>query len=192
MSDTKQDAAAIRAELKRHGYNARRVSIRTDYYSLGSSIYATIRDADVDVEKVTKIVERIGKHVRRCEISGDILSGGNTYVHISYTEEVRAELSAKHENAVQAALDLLKASKAVHGSCSALQPVAGFSNVLVGIASNGWAYSLWIGGMHGREFDTAATGSLEIATNPGALTTAQAVAATAAIVTPAVAPRFLP
>lgn len=168
MGDTKSDAAAIRKELKAAGYNSRRVSVRTDYYSMGSSIYATIRDSGVDAVKVTEIVERIGEHISRCEITNDILGGGNTYTHVSYHEDVRAELSTRHEDAVQSAIDKLDAAKDVPGSRNYLYDVEGFSNVCVGLSPNGWAYSLWIDGTHGRDFDRAATGSLEIATSPKA------------------------
>ena len=89
---------------------------------------------------------------------GEILSGGNTFVHVDHSSDVRAELRSRYSDAVQAGMDLLSKD-----SPNTLQPVAGFVDVLVGRSNNGWAYSLWIDGRHCREFDSAPTGSMEIA-----------------------------
>lgn len=154
---TKERAAAIRAELKAAGWNARKVSVRTDYYSMGSSIHVTIRDTAADTAKVTEIAERLGQSISRCEMTGDILGGGNTYVHVDHSTEVREFHRSRYAAGVQAAIDLLSKD-----SPNTLQPVAGFEDVCVGRSQNGWSYLLWIDGRHCREFDEAGTGSMEI------------------------------
>ncbi len=92
---TKERAAAIRKALKAEGWNARQVSVRTDYYSMGSSIYATIRDASVDTARVTEIAEALGERIDRDQW-GEILGGGNTFVHVDHSSDVRAELRSRY------------------------------------------------------------------------------------------------
>jgi len=87
-------AQTVRAELKANGINSRQVSVRTDNYSMGSSIDVTIRDADIDPEQVVPIAHKV-ERIDRCEITGDILNGGNTYVHVQYTEDAKAERCAE-------------------------------------------------------------------------------------------------
>lgn len=87
MSSTTDAAAAIRSELKTLGITSRQVSVRTDSYSLGSSIDIRIKDASVPLSVVREVAERF-EEVRRCEVTGEILSGGNRFVDVAYTSEV--------------------------------------------------------------------------------------------------------
>jgi len=92
MSNTAQAAAEIRTTLKReHGWSSRQVSVKSDLYANGSSIRIVIKDAAVPsttVERVAKAHE----HVRYCEMSGEILSGGNLFVDVSYAASALAPL----------------------------------------------------------------------------------------------------
>lgn len=82
------DSKSIRSELKKRlGYNSRQVSVRIQRYSMGRTTHFTIRDATVDYNAVKDFSEEC-ESVRRCEYSGEILSGGNTYVRLHVTEEV--------------------------------------------------------------------------------------------------------
>ena len=45
---TKERAARLRAEYKSRGWNARKVSVRTEYFSMGSAIHVTVRSAEVN------------------------------------------------------------------------------------------------------------------------------------------------
>ena len=75
---------AIRAELKRrHGYTSRQVSVRKDSYSMGATIYVTIKDASIKLSDVEAVASAFGT-VRRCEVTGEILGGGNTYLAVEY------------------------------------------------------------------------------------------------------------
>lgn len=79
-------AAAIRAELKARGWNARAVSVRADRYSMGATVYVTIRRADVPISTVRSIAEA-REEVRRDEY-GEILGGGNIFVRVEYARDV--------------------------------------------------------------------------------------------------------
>ena len=80
---SKQKAAEIRSQLKTLGYSAHDVSVRSDHNSLD----ITIRRNGLNV-KAIKAVANSYENVSRCEISGEILSGGNTYVFIRFSDEV--------------------------------------------------------------------------------------------------------
>lgn len=89
-----EDAALIRAELKRHGWGARHISVRSEEYSLGSSITVTIKAAGIPLATVREIALR-AEHVRRCEVTGDILGGGNRYVSVSFDRDLLASVAAR-------------------------------------------------------------------------------------------------
>lgn len=104
---TTEEAAAIRQELKKRGWSARQVSVRSEYFSMGSSITVTVKDPTVPidvVEEVAKCAERID----RCQITGEILSGGNRYVHVSYSREAERAVMAPWLALVQAAVDAVE------------------------------------------------------------------------------------
>ena len=156
---TADHAKQIRQALKKnHGWTGRQVSVRTHLYSMGSSIYVTIKDASVDPEAVKAIAEPHA-HVSRCEFTGDILNGGNMYVTVSLSREVREKLSAKHLEAVQAAIDELESC----GRSTAIIPVKGTDSG-VSKSGNGHGYQSWHGEKHGMWFYDAAAGALDIAT----------------------------
>lgn len=80
---SKQKAAEIRKQLKTLGYSARDVSVRSDHNSLD----ITIRRNGLDV-KAIKAIANSHENVSRCEASGEILGGGNTFVFIRFDDEV--------------------------------------------------------------------------------------------------------
>lgn len=115
---TADHAKQIRTTLKKeHGWTGQDVSVRTHNYSMGSSIYVTIKKRGIDkllVEKIAKGHERIS----RCEYSGEILSGGNRFVSVDYDwefldaikKEVKSEVDAAWAKAVESpghAVDLM-------------------------------------------------------------------------------------
>jgi len=95
---TKEKTAAIRQKLKKeYGYTGRQVSVRAENYSLGSSINVTIKDETVNYQAVKDAAEDHEK-IRRCEITHEILGGGNTYVHVEYDHDlVRAKADSLRE-----------------------------------------------------------------------------------------------
>jgi hypothetical protein len=130
----KEAAARIRAEFKRLGWTARDVSVRFEHFSLGSSIEATIRSEKPCMIVVRQILEG-AERIRRCEVSGEILGGGNRYVSVRHTDEVRDAIGRRHTAALEAALAALQA----RDSEGALEPIAGTP------VSVGWAHGKGFG-----------------------------------------------
>jgi hypothetical protein len=84
----------LRSALKRAGLNARRVTVRHDH----TTLRVTIRDASVSLTQVQEIAGAF-ESLRRCQVTGEILLGGNTYVDVAYDKEVikplKAEIAAR-------------------------------------------------------------------------------------------------
>lgn len=89
---TAQTSSLLRAKLKAAGIPARAVSVRSEDYSMGASINVTIKSAAVSLAQVTEIAESF-QSIRR-DSRGEVLNGGNLYVHVKQSAEVRAELRA--------------------------------------------------------------------------------------------------
>lgn len=79
MTDNER-LAAIRKELKEHGYNNRRVGVRFSGYS---AIYVTIKELAIDKKEIENIAMKYESYSRD-ERTGEILSGGNTFVFVDY------------------------------------------------------------------------------------------------------------
>lgn len=109
MSQSAADhAKEIRETLKKkHGLTSKRVSVRAHGFSMGESIRVEIKDPAVPFDVVNKIA-RSHERIRRCEISGDILSGGNLYVDVAFSRECLAEITKKHIEPVRSAILKLK------------------------------------------------------------------------------------
>ncbi len=94
MSDYTTPAEAaktVRQALKDElGLTSRDVSVRSERYSLGSSVHVTIKTKGVRLSEVERIANRVQK-IRRCEFTGDILGGGNRYVHVRYASGLLAD-----------------------------------------------------------------------------------------------------
>jgi len=96
-----EDAATIRAELKRRGWSSRQVSVRSDSFSMGSSITVTIKAAGIPLATVREIAER-AEHIHRCEVTGDILGGGNRYVSVHFDRTLLASVAVRFRPALDA------------------------------------------------------------------------------------------
>ena len=105
---TTEHAAAIRAELKAKGWGSKAVGVRSESFSMGSAIRVLIKDGSVPIQAVTVIAEA-HERISRCQITGEILGGGNRYVSVSYSSEALEQRAAPYRDAVQAALDAAKA-----------------------------------------------------------------------------------
>ena len=79
----KEKAMAIRKELKKQlGVTSRQVSVRSRNSGYDEAIDIEIKDLTVNKMKVEEIASRY-EYIRRCEYSGEILAGGNTYVFVT-------------------------------------------------------------------------------------------------------------
>ncbi len=81
MRDTKVNIAKAIKEL---GYNSRQVSIKSD----SCSYRITVRDPKVNIEKVEAAVKPL-ESVSYDERTQEILSGGNTFIFVYASEEVK-------------------------------------------------------------------------------------------------------
>ena len=132
---TTDHAARIRADLKRlHGWTSRQVSVRAEYFSLGSSIEIVIKDPAIP-RKAVKAIAEPAERLHRCEITGEILGGGNRYLSVRYSNEAQAIHGRRYADAVQRAVNLLEPGS------SSLVPVEG-TTFLVGLPNAG-RISLW-------------------------------------------------
>lgn len=135
---TKERAAQIRADYKRHGWSAQDISVRIDTYSMGSSIDVRIKHPNVVSFTVAKALAERHESVRRCEYSGEILSGGNRYVSVSYSHEAAKAIEAQYADVLAAADRALTADP----SDNSLHPI-GQTGYLLGKSANGYGRSLW-------------------------------------------------
>jgi len=115
-------AETIRDQLRaRFDIKPRQVSVRIHRYSMGSSINVTVKDPDLDLAPIREIAEG-QQQVRRCEITHDILSGGNLFINAHYSMDAldtrRERLRAPVESAI---------AKSREAGDDAMRPVEGTS-----------------------------------------------------------------
>lgn len=77
-----ETAKSIRTALKAAGMSNRQVSVKSSRYSMGSSVTVEILDLSVNMALVKKIA-MAHETCRRCEVTGDILSGGNRFIFVN-------------------------------------------------------------------------------------------------------------
>jgi hypothetical protein len=154
---TTERAAIIRKALKaQHKLSGRDVSVRAEHFSMGSSIEIKIKNPEVSVDAVKAIAEPHEKIDR--DQFGEILGGGNRFLHIGYSSEARTALAARALPAVAAALEALQLEPGY------LVPVTG-SAFLLGAGHHGLRYglSLWRDGGHMQEVTDAEEAAFYIA-----------------------------
>lgn len=134
---TKEHAAAIRAHYKRHGWSSRDISVRAEGFSLGSAINVTVKNPKVNFAVAEKLAKG-AESVRRCEITHEILGGGNRYVSVSYSHEAADAIQAQYADVLQQAENALRAD----ASDNSLHPI-GTTGFLLGRGSNGFGVALW-------------------------------------------------
>ena len=76
-------ANEIRKELKKNGYSSREISVRKRHAGYSSAINVTIKDLTINLKDIKKIVHKF-ENVGWDERTGEILSGGNTFVFVDY------------------------------------------------------------------------------------------------------------
>jgi len=86
-STVAQDSKKIRQALKAKGITNKQVSVKSKSYSMGSSIHVTIKDLSISRKMVEEIANK-KESVRRCEVTHEILSGGNQFVFVDYDLEL--------------------------------------------------------------------------------------------------------
>jgi hypothetical protein len=151
---TTERAATIRTALKTHGWTARDVSVRSESFSMGSAIRVVIKNAAVPLPTVKAIAEA-HERIDRCEITGDILSGCNRYVSVSYSAAACDVLRAAKLEAVTAAVAQVRDNYLID--------VAGTA-FMIGRGRNGYGLSVWSkDGGHCAETNDANDAALYVA-----------------------------
>lgn len=103
------EAKTVRAALKKElGLNARAVSVRTSH----STIRVRIHDPKASLDAVREIAKRV-ESIDRCEATGEILLGGNTYTDVAFSD--KAISATVRERAPEVAAIMLTAAKLQHG-----------------------------------------------------------------------------
>ncbi len=129
-------AKTIRTNLKAAGYKTggknAQVSVRSHSYSMGSSVTVRVIDPAADFDQIEAIAEG-QQSVRRCEMTGDILSGGNTFVRVIWDQDATDAFQARWIDAVRDAWARIEDN--------VLEPIAG-SDLLLGRDSAGDA-TIW-------------------------------------------------
>ena len=92
---TEQKMKAIREELKELGFSNRQIAVKKSYctYDVSIDIFFKFKPSDKLFKKVESIARKY-KEIDYCEVSGEILGGGNTYVNVSI--DWRVENSAEN------------------------------------------------------------------------------------------------
>jgi hypothetical protein len=86
--NTKEKAQDIRNQVKAMGLTRKQVAVKM---SPGSAIYVTVHDPLVSLSAVERIA-KTHESVRYCESSGEILSGGNTFVFVRYSDDAARQI----------------------------------------------------------------------------------------------------
>ena len=136
MTTTAIEAKRIRTELKARGISTKQVSVRTHNYSMGSSLNIRIKDPKGLKSLVEKIANE-SERVSRCEVSGEILSGGNRFVFVDYASEAI-------ETVALGLVDRLTQLEAELRGTTEIAPVGRHGHG-VSVHSSG-AFQLWHGG----------------------------------------------
>lgn len=99
-------AAEIRANLKKfYGITSRQVSVRARSFSMGSAIDIVINDPAVDIREVRNAAD--GKEKIDRDAYGEILSGGNRYLSVSYGRKAVEALAAANVEPIARLLAVL-------------------------------------------------------------------------------------
>lgn len=95
-------ARLIRQALKSQlGLTSKDVSVRCSNFANGSAVDLTIKTASASFSAVKAIAER-EESIRRCEFSGEILSGGNRYVDVRIDYELEESVARLYLPMLQA------------------------------------------------------------------------------------------
>lgn len=133
-----EKAKALRADLKAAGYKGREVTVKHEHFSLGSEIVVTVRNPEIQIAGVKAIANGYEK-IDRCEFSGEILGGGNTYLSVRYSDEA---LSIR-EDRVLPAINIALERLAGHPNDRTLESAAGYE-----IGHYDRFYHVWKDGQH--------------------------------------------
>ena len=105
--DRKETAKAIRQELKENGINNKQVSVTSRSALYDDAIRINIKDLDVNYKLVSEIANKY-KSVSYDQANGEILAGGNMYIHVELDYDTVEEAK---QNYMQKAEELMEQNK---------------------------------------------------------------------------------
>jgi hypothetical protein len=132
MGTTTDHAAEIRAAYKRLGWNSRKISVRSDYFSMGSAIRITIKSPEVDAKRA----EEIAKGAER-----------NRYVTVTYSRECEEILSRRWVEQLRDAL-----ARIPEGDHTRIEPIDGAEDAGV-CRERQYDAQIWIDGRAAIHFN---------------------------------------
>ncbi len=112
MAYERLNSRQIKAELKANGINTKNISVREDRGGLSWSFTVRLKSFDYTIEDVERVVNKF-RHVDRDEYSGEILSGGNTYIHVQYDYDFQHEQENKFLDTAKELISELKENEGV-------------------------------------------------------------------------------
>ena len=146
MTSAAEAAKIIRNALKALGISSRKVSVRAENYSMGSSVHVWIKDPTVKLATVRAIAQE-QERIDRCPITGDILSGCNRFIHIGYSGEANQKRAEPYLEACRQAGRLLDDLPPGH--------LIRIKGTQVSMSSDhGRGYQLWNDGKEGMHINT--------------------------------------
>ena len=95
----KMNSKEIKKYLKENGINTKNISIKGSNCGYSESYNITIKDINIDIEKVRKLVQKLESY-ERDERTGEILEGGNTYIFVNYDYNTLKLANEKYNNIV--------------------------------------------------------------------------------------------
>lgn len=138
MKTATESAKALRSFLKKtHGWTSRQISVRSEYFSMGSAINVTIKDPAIPMAPVKAAAE---EHADA--------DGRHSFLHCDYSPEANEARSAPYLESVKAAAESLSGEPT-----GCLHSIAGTA-VLLGQGSGGYGIRLWADGQAGMECAT--------------------------------------
>lgn len=99
----KERSKAIREEIKKLGYNTKQVSVRSRYCGYSDATDITVKDLNCDIKAIEKACTKF-ESIDYDQYSGEILSGGNTYISVKWDYEA---LKKVEEEKMQEAENLI-------------------------------------------------------------------------------------
>lgn len=81
------DAKGVKQFLKLHGYSPKDFKVRKSYGGYSKSLYITIKNIEISKKEIENLVHPQFSKVSYCEITQEILAGGNTFVFVEYDKE---------------------------------------------------------------------------------------------------------
>lgn len=102
---TLRPADRLRTLLRAAGIGPRSATVRERPCSTETSLVVTVRSASVSMVAVRAAVSEV-EDVRHCPVSGDVLGGGNVFVHVKWDDRTERPLRERF------ALEAIEASAA--------------------------------------------------------------------------------